>query len=284
MRSPDYDFLDTRLSPDTAARCVLCATLGPDELGYAVRLEDSAEVWAHRSWQFAAAEEGEASDIGMQIRQALNTENTLRLPFERANLALFNTHATLVPRRFFDPGQLPDYFKLLLRPGHFSYAYEELSGGESFLVHALEPSVLSLCEHFFPSARPTHLAARMLAAWQYQARSDHADVFAHFRPRHVMVAGFDRGQLLFYNAFPFTAASDVLYFLLLAYEQMRLKPANVPLTMSGHLLRDSEIYKMLQRGFGDLRFNAPLVPPHFSQNGHEMPPPHFLFDLLSVQG
>jgi hypothetical protein len=61
---------------------------------------------------------------------------------------------------------------------------------------------------------------------------------------HVMYAK-DR-KFLFYNQFDCVHENDYLYFIKLAFKEMKLNPESSPLELSGKVDRDSPIFKLLQ--------------------------------------
>jgi hypothetical protein len=92
---------------------------------------------------------------------------------------------------------------------------------------------------------------------------------------------FERRNLVFFNTFDFTKPADLLYYILLAYKQFDLNPLEVPLALSGTLLEDSEIYRLLLRYVRSMHF-LPLP------DGFQLPdaanalPAHYWFDLAAV--
>ena len=86
---------------------------------------------------------------------------------------------------------------------------------------------------------------------------------------------------MFFNTFYFSKPSDLLYFVLLTYKQFELNPLEIPLTLSGNVLEDSEIYKLLVRYIRTLRFAE--LPEGFKLPEHSKNlQPHFWFDLSTI--
>lgn len=114
------------------------------------------------------------------------------------------------------------------------------------------------------------------------ATANDYEVFLNARNQAAQIAVFDRRNLLFYNAFRFEKPNDLLYFALLAYDQFRLDPAEIPLTVSGNLPEDSEIYRTLYRYVRAIRF-ASLPEKMVLPEGVENLPQHFWFDLSNLR-
>ena len=253
--------------------------VGADGIALAV-MSDAGEVWALQAWNFQGSSAGNAEQ---HIRMILGQEPTLQYTYAQSQWAWSEPQVTLVPRRLFNPDHLSDYFKILLRPdATFEYAFESLPVFDCFLVYAIETRLqaLSALQRSEPSAIK-HLSGPLLQAFHHLADYSDHQVFVHFRFQSVQIAVFERRNLLFFNSFPFQHANDALYFILLAYEQFKLNPLELPLVLSGNLLEDSEIFRLLRRYIRTIRF-APLPSSvQLPQSAVELPA-HYWFDVFSM--
>jgi len=152
---------------------------------------------------------------------------------------------------------------------------------DCFLIYAVEESLRNICRPYFPNGRSIHLAAPLIRAFStLHPRTDY-EVMVNLRNQVAQVVVFDRQNLLFFNTFSFEHPNDLLYYLLMAYDQFRLNPLETPLTLAGNVLEDSDIYRLLYRYIRHIRF-AHL--PHHGQ----LPaaavslPPHCFFDLFTL--
>jgi len=249
-------FHDERLTAATAASCDLYMVAGGAGCSLLV-CDAEGSVWALRRWNPSKSPgSGPRSDAEAlsDLRSVLTREVLFGWPFRRVRWAWYNAQATLVPRRLFQAEDLPAYFKLLLQPADYVYGYDELPEMECFVAYALHPDWVQIVEQFVPQAIHTHFAHPLLRSWYGQAPTEHYTVFLHIHYQSAQVAVFDRNNLVFYNAFVFHHANDLLYFSLLAYEQFRLSPMEIPLVISGNLLEDSEGWRTLYRYVRHLKF------------------------------
>ena len=265
-----------QLTASEAQACTLHLALGPDGLSCAV-VQASGALWRLESRQFLQESGAEA---GIQLRLSeLQAEN---LPFAGVKINLCYPYAGLVPRRLYDPAFLPDYFKLLLpQPnGTLQYAAEELPVFDAYLLYALPQGTVNAAR-FFPEAEIKPLGARLLAYWEKQIDPSAAySVMLNVRHKNAQIAVFERKHLLFYNSAVFHYTNDLLYFVMLAYEQFKISVSEAPLQISGNLLQDSDIYKALQRYLGQLQFSK--LPTSFQlPEAAGSLPPHCWIDLLA---
>ncbi len=273
-----FDFINPGFSADTSAHCSLNLIVGTEGFSLLAMGKNEA-IQALKSWDFPHPGR-DFEEVESAIRTVFGAEKIFAYPFSEIHCAFFNLNATLVPRRLFDPENLPSYFKLLLRPAKYEYRYDELPEFDCLLVYAAEPTVLNMCGQYFPQGKMSHLATSLLKNWQRAASPNDYEVFANIRNHAAQIAVFDRRNLLFYNAFRFEKASDLLYFTLLAYDQFRLNPAEIPLTVSGNLLEDSDIYRTLYRYVRTIRF---ALLPGVLPEGVDGSSAHFWFDLFSIE-
>ncbi len=280
MEQRIFDFTDAQLTAETARSGTLHLVIGSD--GISLLVTDAfGRPLALRVQQFSPAGRS-FQETEADVRRVFGQETLLAHPYGRVRCAFSNLNATLVPRRLFQPNDLASYFNVLLHPGEYAYGYAPLPTFDCTLVYALEPAVQRLVGQYFPDAQPTHLAATLLQAYQQHSVRSGYEVCLHLRYSSLYVTVFDRQNLLFYNAFQCKQPNDVLYFTLLAYEQFRLNPLETPLLLTGYVLENSEIYRLLSRYFRALRFGS-LRNPFPLPVSAEVLPLHSFFDLYSLQ-
>ncbi|MFN0175980.1 MAG: DUF3822 family protein [Saprospiraceae bacterium] len=274
-----FSFQSELLTPQLAASSALRMVVGLQ--GVSLLVKSYSRILALKSWQISGTEQGFQS-VESELRGIFGSEQLLGMPFNSKICALSSPVSTLVPRRLFDEENLEQYFKLLLRTGEDrTYSFEKLEEFDCYLVWAAESGLANLCRQYFSSENMLHLAAPLLRAFQSLAPEEGYAVFANLRGQKLQIAVFERRNLVFYNAYDFAKPADLLYFILLAYKQFELSPLEIPLTLSGTLLEDSEIFRLLLRYVRPMRF--PPLP-----DGINMPeeakklPTHYWFDLATV--
>lgn len=276
---PVFSYQSEALTPQIASSSALRMVLGYHGISLVAR--QAEKTLALKSWQIPGGEQIFQA-IEPELRQIFGAERLLEWPFKEKTCALAAPACTLVPRRLFEPENLSHYFKLLLRDNRaFHYGFEKLEPFDCYLVWAAEPGLIQLCAPYFPVDCIRHLAAPLLCAIRNLAPTEGYAVFANILGQKVQIAVLERQNLVFFNSFDYSKPSDLLYYVLLAYKQFDLNPLDIELTLSGTLIEDSEIFKLLLRYVRPMRF--PPLP-----SGFEPPteaksfPGHFWFDLGSI--
>ncbi len=83
---------------------------------------------------------------------------------------------------------------------------------------------------------------------------DHmATVVANTYGNNIDVAVISGEELLLCNTFPWKEDSDLIYFILYVYDQLKLDTAGVPLFLAGEISRKSTVYDLLKSYIGKIR-------------------------------
>ena len=274
-----FDFTNPAFSAASSAHCSLNILIGTEGFSLVV-FGKNAAMQALKLRHFSNPGR-DFNGVETQLRAAFGAESVLSYPYAEVHCAFSNLNATLVPRRLFTAEDLPAYFKLLLRPAEYEFHYDPLPDFDCYLVYAVEAVATRLCGQYFPQAKLSHLATSLLRNWRLVAPADDYRVFLNTRNQVAQIAVFDRQNLLFYNAFQYQKPSDLLYFVLLAYDQFRLSPEITPLTVSGTITEDSEVYQQIYRYIRTIR-DIRLPGSTRLSEGTEGLPQQVYFDLFCL--
>ena len=277
--TPVFAYQSELLNPEMAASSALRMVVG--STGVSLLVSHDNGIKALKSWQIAKSEQGFQA-VESEIRGIFGSEPLLNWQYKTKTCVLSSPDSTLVPRRLFEPENLAQYFKLLLQPElERSYGFEKLVTFDCYLVWAAETSLVQLCGAYFSSDRFIHLGGPLLDAYHQWAPTDNFGIFANLRGQKVQIAVFERRNLVFFNTFDFLKSADLLYFILLVYKQFGLNPLGIPLTISGTLVEDSEIFRLLIRYVRIIQFSRLPEVPRLPKNAKDLPE-HYWLEIVSV--
>ena len=212
------------------------------------------------------------------------TDERVKLSYRKVRLAWFSESMTLIPTRLYNGDRRREYLASLTELAEgMTVLSDPIPELDTFLVYAVDQNRLDRWRRQFIGCRFYHLLTPVLHQLaQLAHRQVRPTVYAYVRDQHLLVAGLERGQLLFCNIFRCRAAKDMLYFTLLAYEQCGWKAAQVPLRLFGEVVADSEVYRLLYRYVKEISFleSAPDSLRFGSKAKEE--PGHFFVDLSSL--
>ena len=218
------------------------------------------------------------------IRKAIGGDKLLHNNYGSVKIAVDSRLQTLVPHRLFDGSDLRTYFLNLaqLSPG-ITLAENHLPDLEAHLVYGHSFELLKVLTEFFPSAEVYHLGSAILSGChKLQQEQSGERIYLNVQDHNLHVAYFRDTELVFYNRFHFRDGKDFVYYALLAYDQFRLDAERIPVSLSGDLTEDSEIYKLLYRYIRHLDFAAAPVTYRLSERAAGQVNEHRYFGLYSL--
>ena len=268
------------LTSEVAARAELRVVMGVDALSVLIT-DEEGRVLKVKSVGFDHSG-NHFNLVANEVRQLLERwcANELIHSFRQRHLALFHPAVTLVPRRLFQADTLEIYFRLLLPDGPYDYGFDALPELDCYLVYAVEPVALQLFRQFFPGQPVQHVATALLRSWRpATVRMEHS-VWVNVRSKHLQVMVFDRQNLQFYNSFSYENTADATYFCMLAFEQFKMDPAQVPLHLAGLVDENDDLYRNLYQYVQDVRLTT--LPPGFFLGAGATFPVHKAADVFSL--
>lgn len=247
------DIADPRFSTDGSWTLKLAALLG--EEGFSLLIADEKQqAMVLKNWQLERKGAG-FEGIRADLSQIFQHEAAFKTIFFEKKCLVSNAWISLVPERLFDENRLPSYLKLLMHDeGQFLFFAEKLVAQNARLVWAAERDLIFFVQSVLPGCQISHVSQQLLGAWKRLASPHSAEIYVNVRGKNLQLAAFEKGELLLFNTFSWQNVPDFLYFVMLAYEQFRFNPEAVPLFLSGEVMADSEIYRMLYRFIFDIRF------------------------------
>ena len=258
----------------------LSILVGADSVYYLVN-DAQLNVLALKSFHFDHRRE--KSSI-VNLKAVFIEDEMLKLPYSATKIAFTTPHFTLIPTKFYDDKSRLAYFEnLTTTNGHEQFETDAIKNIDSNNVYLVEKMLLEATKSTFPKAQHYHYMTPMIQGFQkIAARRDGHQMFANIRDGQVQVLFFDGKDLVFANSFPFRTPQDLVYFILNVYEQFKLSPEVTPLSISGSLTEDSDIFKFIYRYVRYISFVS--MPPYF-RFGQQFTgiPQHFYFDLFSIK-
>ncbi|MEZ4960406.1 MAG: DUF3822 family protein [Saprospiraceae bacterium] len=218
------------------------------------------------------------------LKQFFGQEDLFSYLFRRVRIALPSSVSAIVPARLFNEAERATYLEELISDGPHSYVqHDELGNMGINIVYPVATELVATLKKQFPTGKFFSPSTPLLLGFKKTIDIDErgTTVFAYLAEDKVYILAFEKQNLLFFNAYPFQATSDVMYFVLLVYDQLNLSPAEIPLVLSGNIVADSDIYRTLYRYVADIRFLEELPFLKFGRKFQEIPP-YFNFNLYSL--
>ena len=281
MAVTNYNIRSAAFRPEAAESYELSILTGVDSFAYAIRDRAANHLLAYHAGELTATEQ---SDLPGAVLSRLQNDDLLeRTTFGTTVLGWQTPRATLVPKDLYEDEHRRDYLEQLsiisLEDGVQEEWHNELN---AHLLYVTSGNTLNAVTTTLRAGRTQHVAGGLLNAWGLRSRRlAEADVSICLRGKQLTIGAHRSGSLQFFNTYTFATAEDVLYYTLLAYEHCGLLPARAPLYVSGEILTESELYRLLYTYVAEVRFSQYGAPPRLAPDLPAIPN-HLYYDLLCL--
>ncbi|MBN2481584.1 MAG: DUF3822 family protein [Bacteroidales bacterium] len=248
------NLVDKSFKTEKAGQYQLSVQIDRDDLSYCVFDPERKQHVVLKKYNFEQQEVRE--DFINSIAGILAGDDLMDLPFESVRFMYYSQQSTLVPDSYFDKLHLHDYlsFNHSLEPADelFCNFIKPLGTWNVFAV----PSVIvSLINNEFENAVFAHQATPFLwSSDRPEGSSDRYRIFAGLNYDFFDVAVVSNHKLLLYNTFQYINETDLLYFILYIYKQMKIDVRNAPLVISGEMCTKLIYFDTLKKYIPDLSY------------------------------
>lgn len=281
MSRINQDIVEFSYSSKLSNSYELSVLLGADSVYYLVN-DAQLNVLVLRSYHFD--NQKQPRSIGQNLKDVFFDDTILREPFRTIKVVASTPHFTLVPNKFFDANNQATYFQSLTQIAETDVCRNDfIRNANMNNVYLTDNHILNVCHSVFPTAKIYHSLTPLINGYQKisELRAGH-QIFANIRDGALQICFFDGRELIFANNYLFKTAQDLIFYIMLVYEQFKLNPETTPLSISGALTENSDIFRYIYRY---VRHAAFVSVPLYFRLGSQFTgvPQHFYFDLFSIK-
>jgi len=272
-------------SKKNCANYKLSILYGIDSLSYCI-LDAENEILVLKKYHFFSSNIHDQPPPNINfLKEVWDQDDLLNLNFSQIKISLIHPHYTIIPSRLYKISHKNAYLDPL-KNGSETITVSKvnnLSAIDAKLIFSVPKLILEFFETTY--GEKVQFINNFTALINGIARQmDHFSdqhIWLNVHPGIVQILLFDNKTLIFSNQFSFKSDKDFLYFVMLVYKEFKLNPKTIPLHISGQLVKESAIYKNLDRYIENINFTD--IPENFllSKDLTESPF-YFFFDLLSV--
>lgn len=272
------DLVDNNYSKKYTLQYELSILIGVDSFAYMVTSAQQ-EVLALKDYTLA----------GSQMRRFVELENIyqedpkLNASYRSMRIGFKTKSFTFIPNRLFKESEKKSYLDHLqqVHPND-QIRVDHLQFLSIRNVYSIPAKLYEFTHRKFNGARSFHVNTALLGTlYSLATRQGESQLYLHVRPNEVQFFLFKEGILHYVNSFDYQSEKDFIYYVLLVFDQFQLKQDQLPVFLSGHLMPDSEIYKLLGQYIKNVQF---IEAPAFFRFGpaFQKHPNYLYFDLLSL--
>ena len=226
-------------------------------------------------------------DLADPVAAIIQDDTHLRRAYASVRVGFFHPYLALVPNRLYNEQEKRAYLEKMLHLEPEDYLFsDELPFADAMAVYPLSNALKQQLTLQFPGAEFCHGASALSKTFStLHLQQAPKRIFFNLRDGMVQVFAFEHDDLLFFNTFSFLESTDLVYYLMLVYQQLSWKPEEIPLWGAGLLVEDAAIFRNIRRYF--TLFQLLELPPQMYQFGPRFEldiRKHWFFDLFSISG
>lgn len=223
-------------------------------------------------------------DLGDSLKDIYINDESLKQSYRSVRVCILNQKNTLIPSDLFVADQKEVYLKNIIPDleGNSVY-FDSLKPLGIVNVYAVNTTFVNQLYGYFPNMEVHHSATSLILGHRKIAENRTGrQICLNVRQGILQISLFDNKELLFYNSFTYESSQDFIYYVMLVFDQFKLKPEGNTVHISGQIIQDSEIYHLLFRYIRHLEMMP--VPDYYKlgKKGSEIQDYQY-FDLFSLK-
>jgi hypothetical protein len=189
-------------------------------------------------------------DMAKELTALFEQEPLLRKSYKSGTWVFFTDKATLIPAAFADIPQLRTCLAYAVPLDELDEIhYRALPEWQAMLVFAVPNPPVNVILKYQPATRFLHQHVQLLS--QFNTLPGNDRLVLHLAPLLADVELYRDNTLLLSNTYPFTAFTDIMYYLAFILKQYKLHAGSVTLHYTGAL--DEQSYHLLRRYYRDVK-------------------------------
>ena len=182
-------------------------------------------------------------DIATEITEIINNDAIIKADFSSQSVAFVNFPSTLVPNILYKEEEAESLLAFNTEVNG-KILTDNILSQKAHLIYAVPESIVSIVSNFFPRAKQK--AQESILIQQYsQLNTDTEKAYLYLNEQKVGITIFKGDKLIFSNTFDYTTKEDLLYYSLFSFEQLKLSPESIDVTVFGTIEKEDEYFNLL---------------------------------------
>lgn len=219
-----------------------------------------------------------------EIQEIFNDYNILNQNYNHVKLLFTTTKFTFIPSPFFDHKEINTFFSFNHEISenetiHTNYTY----GNSSYTVFSIPDIIETFFKEKFPNLKIYHHSCPMIEDILLQSKlnDNKPKVYLNILQDIVDFVVVDNNNLKIFNTFSYTCESDFIYFILNAFNRLKLSSVETPITISGIIKTNDKKIETLKKYIKQIVFAR--YPGHFEYAyGFNEIPEHYFINLINL--
>ena len=204
-----------------------------------------------------------------ELKEPSDGNSLLRSNYGEYVIGLPQNGFTLIPASLFKPDKVADLARFLDVKANEKVFSQPLDA-ENQVIYKVDEWVVNLISEKFDLKNAVFSAKGWIKAVAASSPVNH-QLFVNIDNDQVELLNFSDDKLRFYNSFEFMTPDELVYFALFITEELKLRPLNTTLILSGDISTYDENFNRLAKFFGKAEMSS-LMPIDGTQevDGHSV--------------
>jgi len=254
----------------------LSILLQKDKLSFLIVEDKLKEIVSYQSFSFHA--EHDSEDYCFEIKKILKKTSVFSLDYAKTRILIDSYNTTVVPEALYKEEETQNLFNLNFDIFEEKILCNKISNLSIYNCYSIPFCLHELLTSFFEKASLHSSSTPILQNLSQENKA--SNIILYFSKRHFDIFYFKDKKLQMTNNFFFKTKEDLLYYLLLAFEQLELSPKEQEVTILGDINPKDIEFDFLQDFFEKIQFSNQKI--YNTDLLKEKVAPHFYHNLLSV--
>lgn len=194
-----------------------------------------------------------------ELQGILSKEPLLSQTFDSVLVLFQNELSNFVPEEFFEEQNAADYLKFsskIIKTDFISHDKIEASNCINVFVPYI--NINNYLFEVYGEFEYKHASTIFLEQILKKEENSNDDkIYINVERFHFEMAVVKKGQFQLYNSFEYVTKEDFIYYVLFAFEQLKLDTETVMVKLTGQIVEDDELYQMLYTYIRFVTFDEP---------------------------
>ncbi|MEQ6122923.1 DUF3822 family protein [Pseudotenacibaculum sp. MALMAid0570] len=190
-----------------------------------------------------------------KIQHIFESNADLQDDFESVLVIHENNLNSFVPNEYFKEEALKDYLKFNIKTIRTDFvAFDDLEQQHIKNVYVPYVNINNFLFQNFGSFEYKHHTTILVEKLLKTSGKEGFNFYINVGKSSFDLVVVENKKLVLYNSYEYNSKEDFIYYILFAFEQLKLDPDKTPITFMGNINKESDLYKIVYKYVRNLNF------------------------------
>ena len=182
-------------------------------------------------------------DTTVEISEIINNDAIIKTEFSSQSVAFINFPSTLVPTTLYKKEEAETLLSFNTQLNG-EVIVDNILSQEAHLIYSVPKNIIDIVNNFFPNAKQKSQESILIQQYS-QLNTDADKAYVYLNEQKAGITIFKGNKLIFNNTFEYITKEDLLYFVLFSFEQLKLSPEDIEVTLFGTIEKEDKFFNLL---------------------------------------